>query len=457
VRHIVVIGALLALAPAARAQGLSTALVFGSTVVSDTTVDVNISGSLVVSFHGDQATGCAARGLCGYSGVVEWRPEANGATGSLEILKVRDHGRVSYAAELYVSGYPGNAAVLSSVVRRDVAGQPQGTCADASSQRGFSSFPVHGDQITVRLVGGDSSLLSTRCAGPLDTDIAPLLPAPSLSLRAALRGHRVVDLRATHSFGAGGFAGTVHSTLVLHLRDVYSNGANGPSSGGQRFRVVTESLTLVKLTGGITALVRGTANPDVCLLLDSCGLQGTFAIQPQPRSGTGELVVYGPARRPYRDFLAALGLNRHGRAGGLFVYGTVDLTAGGVGTADFMQSGECRDSAPLGAGYVAFQPGAKLVTASYSPTGSLRVRCPGPELGQQVGYLADGTIPLRALAARVFSFSLTPEPTFSDDGYAGRQTGTLSITLRRGRVKQRLFTQQNFFQGALPARARSLP
>jgi hypothetical protein len=38
--------------------------------VSTTDFTVNVSGVLIVSFHGDPSTGCAARGLCDYSGLL---------------------------------------------------------------------------------------------------------------------------------------------------------------------------------------------------------------------------------------------------------------------------------------------------------------------------------------------------------------------------------------------------
>jgi poly(3-hydroxybutyrate) depolymerase len=36
-----------------------------------TTIPVRVHGDLAVDFHGDRATGCAARGLCGFSGTAD--------------------------------------------------------------------------------------------------------------------------------------------------------------------------------------------------------------------------------------------------------------------------------------------------------------------------------------------------------------------------------------------------
>jgi hypothetical protein len=276
-----------------------------------------------------------------------------------------------------------------------------------------------------------------------------------LSLRAALRGHVNVDLSGTRNFAVGGFAGSVRSTLVLHLRDTYTDTGNGGSSRRERDRVVTEPITLLRATGAITASVHGVANPDVCLPLDSCGLQEMFSVQPRPQMSQGALIAYGPAKRPYRDFLAALGLSRRGRSAGILVYGTLGWDRGGVVTAE--STGGCRDSARLGTGEIVFEtgrtglflaggngvrlPSGNGLTSYYPAAGPLRARCPGPQLAGAVPYLAEGTTTPHALAGRQFSVSLRPDQSFSDDGYEGRLGGSLTLTLRRGRLTQHVISQ----------------
>jgi hypothetical protein len=214
-RRIVLVVALLVCATSARAA--SSVFLFGGGpgVVSATAVQITVTGSLVVSFHGDQSTGCAARGLCGYSGVITWRPQADASRGFLNVEKLRTGGRTSYQASLNFYSQASSPADLSASVLHQVPGQPLGTCVDGSSKQYSLSLPVRGGRILVRVLGGGSSLLSTRCAGPLDSDIASVLPARSVPIPAAPRAHLAVDLSTVRSFAAGGLAGTVRSTLVL--------------------------------------------------------------------------------------------------------------------------------------------------------------------------------------------------------------------------------------------------
>src|SRR5437016_3059550 len=63
-----------ALLAGAGSAGAQTQVGFGGNFFggggTSTDFAVNVRGVLIVSFHGDPGTGCAARGLCGYSGLV---------------------------------------------------------------------------------------------------------------------------------------------------------------------------------------------------------------------------------------------------------------------------------------------------------------------------------------------------------------------------------------------------
>jgi hypothetical protein len=430
------LGAVLALAAPARAQDV---VAFGPSPPRDSTsVDVNVTGSLVVTFHGDAASGCAFRGVCAYSGIVVWRPQQGSA--SLDIEKLRRHGRSSYAVTFYNSPNPYVGPPVFAAVRDTVPGQATGTCADDSSSSSYSALPVHGSLLTVAAFGGDSSLLSTRCAGPLAADLAPSLRTRVISIRSALRGHQRIDLSGVSSFAAGGFAGTVSSTLVLQLGDAHGNSPSGSSPGGRRLRVVTESLTLLHMTGVISAQVRDSADSNICALLDSCGVRGAITIQPRPGRSQGGLTAFGPAIRPYRDFLAALGLSRVGNPGGISVTGGIGWKSGGTLQSDLTQGGECRDTTALGSGDILFLPGARSVTARYVAIDSLRVRCPGPELSPARGGdgLASTGFPIRRLAPGQFSIALPATRTLIDDGYTVQLTGALTLAIKRGRPTERL-------------------
>ena len=88
---------------AIRSSDSSTLLRLGAIPASDvvfTQIPVRVRGALVVEFHGDQATGCAARGLCGFSGTVIWQPPP---TGTLAADAFRDHGATEYDVSLQLS------------------------------------------------------------------------------------------------------------------------------------------------------------------------------------------------------------------------------------------------------------------------------------------------------------------------------------------------------------------
>ena len=265
---------LAACAASAHAQGVSSTVVgvffgggspAGPQPVSATYVEANFGGSVVVSFHGDPATGCAREGLCGYSGVIVWRPSntPGSSNTSLEIIKLRQHHRILYDAQLSTSFDPFSGSSVFSHTRRDVAGGTPGTCSDASTSGSNSSLRVRDGSVSIRILGGGSSLFASRCAGPLDTDLAGAMPVPSLPLSAALKGHRSVDLGGTHDFASGGFAGTVHSTLVLHLLGSQTNpllgAGNAPHRKAARLRIVSEPLSLVRSSGALS-----TCDPRDC-------------------------------------------------------------------------------------------------------------------------------------------------------------------------------------------------
>ena len=442
---------LAAFAVSAHAQGVSSTVVSlffgagsatGPQPISATYVDADFSGSVVVSFHGDPATGCAREGLCGYSGVIVWRPTntPSSSDASLQIIKFRQHHRIFYDAQLSTSADPFSGSSVFSHTRRDVAGGTPGTCADASTSSSNSSLRVRDGSVSIRILGSGSSVFASRCAGPLDADLVGAMPAPSLPLSAALKGRRSIDLGGTHDFASGGFAGTMHSTLVLHLLGSQTNPllgtGNAPARRAARLRVVSEPLSLVRSTGALSLAIRGAANPDVCSVLDSCGARGTITLKPQPVSPQGALEAIGSARLPYRDFLAALGLSRRGRVRGIVVNGFLVWDRGGTLSSSLTQNSQCSWTGPLGPGVVLLSPSRGVLSARYLGLGALEHRCPGPEIGSNADAIGSGTASLHARLTSPLTLRLRTVGTFSDDGYTGRGSGSLSLTLKRGRLHQ---------------------
>ena len=185
----------------------------GAKLVSETDLPVCVTGRLAVTFAGDPATGCAAQGLCAYAGTETWLPQG---PGTVSIATFTHHGRRSVSATLLIAGGPGDA--VRAAVQRS---QPNGVttaCSDSNADAGgFFLLPVSGRRATIGLRRPHGSLLGTRCAGPLDADVAALLPARTVSLSRILHGRTTVDLTGTAPFASHGLAGTFDSTIVLTL------------------------------------------------------------------------------------------------------------------------------------------------------------------------------------------------------------------------------------------------
>jgi hypothetical protein len=411
---------------------LLSAGVPGGKVLSETNISARVQGDLVVTFHGDVAAGCATQGVCPYSGTIVVRPRSGG----VGVVTYRRHGRVGHYVFVAV-GSPENGPATTARVTRSVAGFAAGGCADAQSLffSDVSSSSVRGGSVTIHLLGPGGSLLQTRCAGPTDGDLSGASPVTKIRLTRLLRGRTVLDLSGSTPFASHGFAGTIDSTLRLELGRPSSQSPNvnfPPGTKTQRVRTVIEQLSLVGVRGGITATVHGAGNPIVCGLLDSCGLSETLSLTGPVRGASGQLIAIGPARRPYADFLTALGLSRAGRARGIAVSGTVDWAQ--PVRAEMSQAGSlCTDTAASGG--VAIQLGLGGVSGGFAQT--WRTRCPGPSLGDKQPILS-GPLDRSALDRRQFRLQVGGSGTSSDDGYVIRAHGHLSLVLRRGRITQQV-------------------
>lgn len=436
--------ALAAVAGPAQAQSGLGLLLYGFTggkVLSQTSLPAHASGELVVSFHGDATTGCATYGLCAYSGTILVRPSG----GELAVVTFRRGGRIVHAAFLGLG--PGATGYTTSArVQRSAAGSPVGTCADAESGF-FSPVPIGQSRrgsFTIRALAPGGSLLQTRCAGPLDGDLAGASPAVTLSLARALRGRTTLDLAGTRTFAAHGFAGTITSTLVVKLgQPSTASSSSGPSFPPgiktERIRTVTEQLSLVRMNGGLTLAVRGSDDPIVCRLLDTCGLGGNLSLPPGTRDLSAQVLAQGPASRPYSDFLTALGVGRTGHAHGISVAVVVNWI-GEVRAAVTQAGTSCTDVAQTGGGSVAIGSLSGVSGGYGAFAGSWRTRCPGPDLQPASGGLK-GSLAAGALGHHRFTVVVRPRGSFTDDGYLITPSGRISIVVRRGRITSQVFQQ----------------
>jgi hypothetical protein len=434
------LGALLALAAVAGpAEGQTSVALFGgpqgAKILSQTNINAGVRGDLVVTFRGDAAAGCVAHGLCPYAGTIVIRPRS----AQLTVVTYRRGGRIRHSV-FAAFGVPHGGYTTSAHVTRSAGAAAEGTCADAGTSAFGGQIPAstHRRLLTIRLLGRSGSLLQTRCAGPRDGDLSAASPTATVPLARLLRGRMTLDLRGTRTFASHGFAGTVTSTLTMKLGRPQSQSGNAsfpPGIKTRRVRTVTEQLTLVRVRGGLTAAVSGTSNPIVCGLLDSCGLSETLSLGGGLRGPSASVSATGPARRPYADFLAALGLSRSGRSRGIGVLGSVSWL--GNVRAVMRQAGSvCSDSAATGAVGVPLGLGHRLGGF----TGFWRTRCPGPSF-QNVGPLLGASLDRATLAHREFTLTLGGNETSSDDGYVIVAHGRLSLRLRRGRITHQVDTQ----------------
>lgn len=429
---------------------------------------VDVSGSITVDFHGDEGTGCAAAHLCGVVGHVRWDPSGPGsavAIGYRQRGKRFEQGFLSYA-----DGFGLNRLQTSARVRRsDVPGS---LCADGETQNAVdsTSAPRRGSLLVFRLLDLPSAglappeVLRTRCAGPTAGDVAALLPARRVSERQLLRGHRTLDFSVDKSFAAHGFAGTLHSDVVVSVgrgdRVPLNNGSGAlpPGLRKVRRRALTVSYRVDHVSGQVVTSVRGRGDPDLCGPLDACGLLGSVTASPTASSGLAQLSAIGSIHRSRRDLRRALGLTGGPRPRGVLRSGDAswDADSGRV-TSELTRDGvpACSDSVPIGAGggvLLSFSGGrvhASYGSEQFGVTDLVRTRCPGPGELDAPADLATGSFPLSIFRHRRVTLRLTRGAGYSSGGYSGRTRPDITVVMHRTRSRSSVFTDIATNDGAV--------
>jgi hypothetical protein len=452
----------LAAPSAAGAQGDFLQSVNGDEALDFTEVPLRVTGAVSVDFRGDEAAGCEVARLCGVSGTVTWNPAG---PGTLLVFGYREADGTHTEQSFMSFGDERRAetprpTTYSRVTRGDAL------CADVGStdSTAFVSAPRAGHSVELGLLTSEGlgasvvQVLRTRCAGPLAADVAGLLPTHVISDRALRRHPNTLDFSAERTFSAHGLTGTVHSTVVFHLRR--GAGADNQPDGGSppkeptrviRRRALEVRYKVEQVSGQAVTGLRGLADPELCGPLDSCGLAGT--VTAAPRASSGEAVVFAEAsaRHPWSDLRRAVGLARGPAPRGLRAYGFVSWTKdSGTTTSDLTRDGapDCADSEPLaGGGSLALRLSSGVARVGYGEVEEpgvdlLATRCPGPTMKDvaPVGALASATVPVRALGARRVTLRLTRGPSFLSDGYRGSVSSDVTVVLRRTKVKRQTFS-----------------
>jgi hypothetical protein len=426
-----------------RPSGSSTPLRLGAatgTATSFTEIPVRLRGTLAVRFHGDHATGCASRGLCGFSGTVIWQPPP---TATLQATMFRDHGQTEYDVSLQLLGNLDAAAGPASeggVTTADVRFAPNGSagaasnCNDAAFTGADIDMPVHLRAASLTLAAAAPSLLGTRCAGPLQSDIASQLARRVVDVASLSHGRTGVSLASSSDFAVRGLAGTVTSTVELRLGrpDTRREGTGGSSSKQPKSRMVEIDYP-ARLNG--SALIHTHGDPSSCAALGSCGANGTFALHVHGTPGTLRIFALATSRRPLRDQLAALGVRKLGNPRGILIVGGLLVRGPATYDVDVAQGANtCRDSAPPGPGVLFVSGVGGPVTAAFSQgPPQLHLRCPGPMLSLDKGLVSSR---LRlARFRRGGTIHLKTVHEFHDDGYTARAEANVTVTLSRPKVK----------------------
>ena len=415
---------------------------------------VRTSGQLVVRFHGDTAAGCGLLFRCDIrAGTARWTPARSGSVTLFRSAGGRRRGFV-----FLLEGSSGSARTVARVERSAADGAH--VCADSRAQP-FTALPVQVGRAGTLVFGfggaggsdelGEPALLgSTHCGGPLPDDVAPSLPSRTVSLRALRRRPRTIDLSGSAAFGAGGLAGTVRSTLALHVRRLHE--AHDQSGGRRRrvrhrerqqLRVLSVEYRIASVTGSVPVEV--DANPRSCARYDACGLTGTITASPGPAGGEAYVTAFG--RVPVAGLRRAAGLEPGPVPRKALAYGYAQWTrARGSVQTSFDRSGmpACRDSVALRRGTLLLLTRGRRVIARFgSPRVAgdeiLRSRCPGPLLADLRGQtsLASARLPRRALGRRTVVLHLVRGASVDAPGYRLRSRPDLTVVLERERVRVR--------------------
>ena len=397
---------------------VSVGIPFGNpgTVESDVNVPVRFSGDVVLTFQRN-----------GVRGTVVWQPPSSGF---LSVTAFRSHRGLIYLATLTADSYESTGG--SATAR--VTGGSSPACADAAATGSSFEMPSKGRLITMTLKRAYPSLVETRCAGPITVDYASALASRSVDVKRLQHGYTAIDLASSRTFAAHGFTGMVHSTVQLHLgRPEVTPQTPAPKKPGSTTRLrYVEVDYQAKVVGDVLEKFQG--DPRSCALLGSCRTTGSVDLRLDQRTVGAESSAVALARRPIRDLLTALGLRRGGNPKGIPVYGAIPVGAGDARGV----VGSCTDSTRVASGGISFTPEHGSLALEFDAGGadSLRNRCAGPFVSSY--ELATGQARRGALAHRTITLTINRGSSFVDDGYTGKITAHVRVTLIRTKVTSRV-------------------
>lgn len=404
---------------------------------------VEVAGSLApkgvvtIAWHGDPARGCAAAGLCGYSGSVTMLANDGYYDFTLAGRRLLD----SYA---FIESYDRQPIVR---VKRTEAGAEGGACVDTLSGTAIDLNTARAGRNRLRLSLDEEGISPGRCAGPELAGLLTKLPHRTRALSRIVAGRaRVADFSGDVAFSQGRFAGTIHSTLRVGFRkgDAGTFESRPPRApGGRRLIRVADVHAVYRvasLTGGISTSFGGLTDPP-CADLDACGLSGSSSWAVSSAHGSFAFEAVARARRGDRGLRGALAAVRRGPAS---VYGEADLSRNlGTTTADLRRAdggAGCHDTASASSpGVAAYNEPATRLTFEFagedafpSRTDLVRTGCPGPREDDVLGLGAPaaGSVSMKVFGRKTMKARMRGSGRYERKAYAGTQSTDLTLGLR---------------------------
>jgi len=416
-----------------------------------TTIPMTIEGDIGVQFRAGPDTGCAAP--CDLAGTVTWTPPRSGL---LYIADTRVDGRREVYASILFTEDGSDAATASAHVVRGRPGLGSAVCLDARSEvyGQLDLVAGKGAGLTARLLAPSSAssptdVLGTRCAGPLDADLAPMLPAVTLSQSTLKKGRVTLDFSAASTFATGGMAGAVTSSLKFVLGRPFVDENPDDSivllpSGFRsvRRRALTATYSIESMSGKVVTTFAGSGEAALCGALDACGSTGSASVAPSPGEGLATFTATGPRRATYKQLRVALGLSPGRPSPHIETYGLAfweEDTGTALTSVRNPDGYSCSEAGRPGGGSAFFTLGQRRVQGSYYPlsTDPLSGRCSGPTIEDvtAAAALARGSVPRSAFRRKRVIFPFPRGTGFSSGAYTGGSTSDLSMVLVRRSVK----------------------